>query len=327
MRRLGPGVGLLALLLLATPVLAHVPSFPTDNTAPERAVEVPDAVKSWAFYDELDGGEVAYYRFSLAPGDRVRAGTFTPQTNDFTPGIVLLSPALNESAAVPPGVRVPDGMGAAVVAGERPDRATYEPFTPAANYHTTRIDRPVEDATTYLLAVYEPANRSGPVGVSLGTAEAFSLTEFLRVPFDLVRTHLWEGKHPLVAVGPFLLTLVGGALVLGRHRERSWSLTRLAVAAGGLLVLASGVNTLVQMVIALTRTGLVPGALVTAVFVVVPLVAGTWVVAIARRPELRLTSRTRIRLGVAGVAAFVTWAGFLLGPALLVAVALSPRLR
>lgn len=320
------GLTVLVLVLLATPATAHVPSFPTDNTAPERAVAVPDAVKSWSFYDRLDPGQVRYYRFSLAAGDRLRVSAFTPSGGAFTPSIALMSPALNASDPVPPGVVVPDGMGVDVVDGERPATATYELFAPSANYHTADVDRTVASDCTYLVAIYEPANRSGPVGVAVGSAEEFSPAEYVTVPFDLVRTHLWEGQHPLVAVGPWLLTLVAGAAVASRRWRDGWGrdAVRIALVGGGLLVAATGVNTLVQMAIALSKTGPTAGALVTSAFVVVPLLCGGWVLWVATRDSLALSAWTRVGLAVAAAASLVTWAGFILGPVALFALALLP---
>ena len=321
-----PLVTLLAVVMLAAPVAGHVPSFPGENTAPDRALEVPDAAKSWSFYDELATGQVKYYRFSLSAGERLRVGTFTPGGGLFTPSLVVMSPSLNRSDPAPPGVSVPDGMGAVVVEGTRPEAPDYEPFTPAANYHTADVSRPVDEETTYLVAIYEPANRSGSVGVTIGYREEFSLTEYASVPFDLVAIHRWEGQHPFVVLGPLFMTLLGGVGVLyarGRDR-RGPGLVRYGLGVAGLVILGSGVNTAVQMGLALWRSGPTPGALVTAVFVVVPVVAGGWAVWLATRGDATFPLRTRVGLAIAGVAALATWAGFLLGPVVLLAVAVAP---
>jgi hypothetical protein len=193
--------------LLATPALAHVPAFPSDNTSPGGAVVVPDAATSWSFYDRLGSGETTYYRLSLEDDQRLRFGTFTPARGEFTPSVVLMSTSVTESDPVPARVSVPDGMGTIVFEGARPDAARYEPFTPSANDHTVTVDRRVEDGGAYLLAVYA-RERSAPVGVTVGYEEEFSATEYLTVPFDVVVIHLWEGQHPLLVFGPVLGTLL-----------------------------------------------------------------------------------------------------------------------
>lgn len=326
MNRVRVGVAVLVLALLAVPALAHVPTFPSENTAPERAVQPHDPVKSWSFYDRVEAGQVKYYRVTLSAGERLRVGTFTPKPGPFTPSVVVMGESIDGTGEVPAGVTVPDGMGATVVEGERPASASYEPFAPSADYHTVGIDRPVEEQTTYLIAVYEPGNRSGPVGVSIGYEESFTPTEYATVPFDLVRVHRWAGQHPLLVLGPFLLSLGAGAALVRDRRRPDWDAraVRYVAAAGALLVLGSAVGTAVQMGIALWTAGPTLAALVTAAFVVVPAIAGGWALSVALREDLALPARTRVGLLVAGLAALATWAGYLLGPALLAAVAATP---
>jgi hypothetical protein len=334
----------LVCLLVATPVAAHVPAFPEDNTSPERAVSVPVTDKSWSFYDSLERGQATYYRASLDAGERLRVGTFTPDGGEFTPSIVLLSESLNGTDEVPAGVTVPAGMNATVVEGERPVAASYEPFAPAAYYHTAELDRTVPDGGTYIVAIYEPANRSGEAGVALGYGERFSPVEYVTVPFDLVRVHRWENQHPLFVFGPWLVTFVLGSAFVASRREE-WAragsrqrdtegllhrthVTRLVLSGGALLVLATAAGTTLQMVVALGKTGPALAAIVTAVFVAVPVVCGGWALQVAVRDPLVLGDRTRIGLSVAAIASLATWAGFLVGPAILAAVAvLAPWLR
>lgn len=328
----------LVCVLVATPVAAHVPAFPEDNTSPERAVSVPVTEKSWSFYDSLERGQVRYYRASLDAGERLRVGAFTPDGGAFTPSIVLLSRSLNGTDEVPAGVTVPAGMNATVVAGERPETASYEPFAPAAYYHTTDLDRRVPDGGTYIVAIYEPENRSGQAGVALGYGERFSPGEFVIVPFDLVRAHLWENQHPLLVFGPWLVTFVlGGAFVTSRRGEWGWSdsrqhdrtgilhrehVARLVLSGGALLVLATAAGTTLQMVRALSKTGPALGAIVTGIFVAVPVVCGGWALQVAIREPLVLSARTRLGLVVAAATSLLTWAGFIVGPAMLGGVAL-----
>ena len=326
MRRLRTLLVLLVVLGLATPVLAHVPTFPADNTDPDRAVQVTDAAKSWSFYDSLESGEVAYYRVTVDADERLSVGTYTPLSGTFTPSIVVLSSSLNGSADVPPQVTVPDGMGAVVVQGQRPASASYEPFTPSANYHTAELSTPVDSRTTFLIAIYEPANQSGPTGVTIGYREAFSAVEYLTVPFDLVRVHAWEGQHPLVLVGPLLGTILVGGYAVGRRWRDAWGRApiRLAASGAGLLLVASGVNTAVQMGLALARTGPTLAAVLTAVFVVIPVVTGGWVLRFVLRNDFSLDTPRRLAFAIVGVTALGTWAGFLVGPLVLLGLAVLP---
>lgn len=313
-------------LLLASPALAHVPAFPDENSTPRDAVDVPDPVKSWSFYDALGAGQVTYYRATLQPGQRLAVGTFTPRQDGFTPSLVVMSHAVNASGVVPADVTVPGGMNAVVVQGERPGTASYEPFTPSANYHTARFEHEVGTERTYLIAVSETANRTGPVGVTVGYEEAFSTREYLTVPFDLVRTHLWAGQSPLLVLGPFLATVLAGLGVARRRWNGAWQdrPIRIALTGAGLLLVGTSVNTAVQLGIALLRTGLRTGALVTVVFVAIPAAGGIWAVWRGLAAEFGLTPRRRLGLAVTGGLALLTWAGFIVGPAVLIGLAVLP---
>ena len=142
-----------------------------------------------------------------------------------------------------------------------------------------------------------------------------------------MRTHRWEGQHPLVVLGPVVLTLLAGVGVLETRTRADWDrpVVRYALGAAGALVAGSGVNTAVQTVIALSKTGPTPAVLVTAVFVVVPLVCGGWVLRVALQDSFALGRRRRVGLVVSGVAALATWAGFIVGPAVVLVVAVVPR--
>jgi hypothetical protein len=321
-----PGAVLfLCLLIFAGPALAHVPAFPTANTAPDRAVTVHDPVKSWSFYDELSANQTNYYRLTLEGGQRLRVGTFTPVAGAFRPGIVVMSSALDRPGAPPHGVEVPADMGFVVIDGRRPPAPTYEPFAPAAYYHTATVSRSVDEEKTFLIAVYEPANRSGPVGVTVGYRESFTPMEYLLVPFSLVRTHLWAGLNPLLVLGPGAVMLISGVVSIRRRdREYASSVGTAGPLIAGLLIAGSGANTAVLQGVALARTGFQPGALLTLGYVLVPLAAGGWVVMWASRGESALTPKTRVGLALAGLAGLGTWAGFIVGPAAVLIAAAWP---
>jgi hypothetical protein len=325
MRYRGPALLVVVLLLFVTPVLAHVPVFATDNASPETAYPITDPAKSWSIYDRLDDRGVAYYELDLEAGDRLRVSVFTPVRGEFTPSLVLASPSMQSSGALPDRVRLPDGYGHEVVAGTRPAAAEYEPFAPSSFYDTVQVDRLVDDGGRYLLAVYTDEG-TGPVGLAVGREERFTPTEYVGVPLDLVRVHLWAGQHPVVVFGP-LVAVLGVGLYVGRRRLPDTGPTSVAAALGvaGLLYVGTAAGTAVQMAIALSRSGPTAGALVTAVFVVVPLLLGGWLLRRASTEAFDLSTGLRLALVAVGVLGFATWAGLLVGPTLALAVAVTPR--
>jgi len=327
MRYLKPALVVCALALLATPALAHVPVFATDNVSPDTAHRIPDAQKSWSVYDRLDGDRVTYYEFDLEAGDELVAGTFTPSDGPFTPSMVVMGPGIEGSGEVPDRVEVPDGMNATVVEG-RKDGPGYEPFTPAANYQTVEYEREVDRGGRYVLAVYEPDLESGSVGVFVGTREEFGPVEYATVPLDLIRVYLWEGDHPLLVFGPLGAVVLGG-LAYARNRRQGADWERpglrygLALSAGLLL----GTSTLMtlQLVLALAVTGPTVAAVVTVVFVLIPAGAGAWLLWLSTRDGFDLTRRTRIGLALAGLGGLVAWGGLVVGPVIALVAALFPR--
>jgi len=317
-------ISLGGLLLVAGTALAHVPEFPQDNDSPETALAVPNPAKSWVFYDRVPADGAAYYTVDLDAGDRLLLGLFTPRGGEFTPSLVLLSPAIEGRDDVPDAVTVPEGYGVRVIQGDRPDDAEYEPFTPAAFYSTVSYDRPVEAGGTYLVAVYGPERGRGPVGVVVGYEESFSVEEFLTVPIDRHRIHLWEGQSPALVFGPGLLILLGGLGVLARRLSGPNLTVRALLGVAALLFLAEAAGTVVQIGVALARSGPALGVLLTVAFVLVPAGIGVWLFRRALDDEFGPSRIRRATLVGAGVLGLLTWGGILVGPALTILAAVLP---
>jgi hypothetical protein len=314
----------IALLLLAGVALAHVPEFPRDNDSPERALSVPNPAKSWVFYDTLSPDGAAYYELDLETDDRLVSSLFTPRSAEFTPSLVLMSPTIEARDEVPESVTVPDGYGARVIEGERASRADYEPFTPAAFYSTVSVDRRVDAGGTYLIAVYAPESRAGPVGVVVGYEESFSAEEYLTVPFDRQRIHLWEGQSTGLVFGPGFLVLLGGLVVLGRGVSGAQLTIRTLLGLAALLFVAGAVSTAVQTAIAVSRAGFDGGAVLTATFVLIPGAIGVWLLRLALDDGLPTTRRAKVGVFVAGAIGLLTWGGYVLGPVVAMVVAVLP---
>jgi hypothetical protein len=317
---------LLAVSVLAAPAVAHVPDFATGNTSPATAHEVDPPTKSWAIYDSLERGQVRYYELQLEAGERLELALFTPDGGPFEPSMAVMSPAIEGSAEVPDRVTVPDGYGVEVVDGEKADQPTFEANAPAANYDVAEYERPVETDGRYLVAVYEPDERAGNVGVVAGDRESFTVVQYVTVAWDLPRIYLWGGDHPLVVFGPSLLVMVGGLLAVRRRLATVDDPgDRYALAGAGLLCVGTAANVLLQTLLVLLETGPTVAAVVPLVFVLLPATLGGAVVVRAVDPEFSLERRDRAFLAVAALFTLGTWAGFVVAPAALLAGAAAPR--
>lgn len=333
----------LGLAAVAAPALGHVPAFAADNDDPGNATYVDDSAKSWSFYDRVDANESAYYRTYLEAGDRLQVSTFVPRDDGRRPGFVVLSPALNGTAGVPAHVEVPEGYGARVVEPSGRPRAEYEPFTPAALYRSAELNVTVDTAGTYYVAAYDPEGEAGAVGVVVGYQESFGVEEYVTVPLDRPRIHAWEGQPAWVVYGPILLgvlgTLAAFAWWTGGDGDRSdgdggdgdrsdgsggdRTPRSVVLAAASALYAGGAAGVAVQTAVAAAIGGLTAGVLLTLAFVVVP-AALAWSLlgrAIDDRRPTRARRGALVAVAALGVA---TWAGFVVGPALVFVAAGLP---
>ncbi|WP_323676501.1 hypothetical protein [Halorubellus sp. PRR65] len=322
----------IALATVAAPALGHVPAFSADNDDPGNATYVDDPAKSWSFYDDVEANESAYYRTYLDAGERLQVSTFVPRDGDFRPGFVVMSPALNGTDGVPSHVEVPEGYGARVVDPDPAVDAEYEPFTPAALYRTAALNATVDTAGTYYVAAYEPDRGAGAVGVVVGHRETFGVEEYVTVPLDRPRIHEWEGQPAWFVYGPILLgalaTLGAFAWWTGGDREDATDggarTTRsLVLAVASALYGGGAAGVAVQTAVAASVAGVTLGVLVTLAFVAIPALLGWYLLgrAIGDRPSSRASRGTLLGVALLGVA---TWAGFVVGPALVVLAAFLP---
>ena len=319
-------------LLLVPAVQAHVPVTAADNEALETATFIHDPLKSWAVYGELRTGGVAnYYRVEMEQGQRLHLLLFTPEEDVFNPRLVVMGPGIESQGSVPAAaIEVPGGAGVMVIAGERAEQASYEPFTPASYYELVDIDINVNASGTYYVAVYEPS-QGGSYGLALGYQEEFGVTEWIQVPLDTIAIHQWEGQSLGFILAPLLGTVAAGFLVLFMRKKTGafvlQSLFGWLGSCAGLLYLGGGAITLTQMVIALRRTTLTPSVMLTLVFVLLPVIAGIALVRVATHTHDSVAPKTRVKMAVLGFVGLFIWAGLVIGPALAIVTSIVPSAK
>jgi hypothetical protein len=326
--------GWLAVLLIVALIVAaqaHVPLSGGGNDHLEHALVVEDPTKSWVVYDRLDGGGTAkYYRFEMEEGQELRLSVFTPERSAFSPGMVVMGPGIAPSGTVPPFVEVLQGARVAVVPGQAPEEAEFEPFTPAAIYPGAAYSATVPAGGTYYVAVFDPDD-GGAFGLVVGFREEFSPIEFLLVPFAVIGIHRWEGQPLAFILAPLALALVAGAglLALGlRRNEISLCCLFGWVAVGaGLLYIGTGLMLLLQVAVALDKTGLVPAGVLPLVYVLIAVILGAFAIRTGLARNGRPSRRGGVFMVVIGLLGFFTWAGLLLGPVLALAAGVLGILR
>ena len=311
---------LISIIFLPT-ISAHVPKESGDNDNIDQALHIDNPLKSWVIYDEISKPrQVRYYSFNLKEGDRLKISIFTPEKGEFSPNLMIMTPSgyIYEPALV--FVEIPEGYDFIIIEGVRPTEADYEPFTPSANYRIVDYDETVEIGGKYYIAVYEQEH-AGNFGIAIGYVESFSLNEWLLIPYDVINIHLWEGQNIGFILAPLIIIFITGKIFLFyRHFKQKKSPSHVntwLASIAALLYIGSGGILLNQMIIALSKTGMNPSAIVTFIFMMIPIILGIAILKITLQEKNELQKKERIYLIIYGISGLFLWAGLIIGPIIL----------
>jgi hypothetical protein len=319
---------LVLILCLAFPAHAHVPVSADGNYAISTALPVEKPTKSYVIYGDLhDAGEVAWYQMHMNPGDRFVLSLMTPGYNTPVPDMIVMSPGTTSSFDGLPGkVSVPQGYSAEIIRGERPHKAEYEPFSPAAIFEVASYSKEITAPQLWYLAVVSPADETR-YSIAVGYEEEFTPSEWVLVPVNVISTHLWEGQSIITILTPFLAVVILGFVMIARREKRKGShLTYscwLATIAG-LCYLGGAAIILMQMMRAMAVTGPSLSGALTLVFAIIPMALGIWALRMGRSSSLR-TRQSRVFLVLIGILGLVFWAGLIIGPVLAIGAAVLPE--
>jgi hypothetical protein len=323
----------LAFGALFTPIVsAHSPVFPGTNTSLNSAYVVNDPTKSWALYTTLQPGQVQYYRFDVTQGESIYVQLYknTEASNlGFVPSFVLMGPGLTSNGTVPANVAVPPGASSIVMQGQQPDKATYEGFGPGSFYDLGSVDVKAPATGTYYVAVYDAAN-GGAYGLAIGERETYTPTEYVLIPYNVFQVHLWEGQNPLVILAPLYLTVIVGLGILVMRSNLHASLRSpftLLGALAGLIFIGMGAYNLAQMLLAISRSSVESEAIITLIFVLVPIILGILALRVALRRREQTGMGPRVAIFVLGAVALFAWTGLYVGPALALLASIMPAYR
>ena len=323
-----PALALLfAALFVAAIVQAHVPLAQVENTRLGTAMRIDDPEKSYVVYAELSGrGEAQYYRFDFRQGERWTLSLMVPEPGGFVPDLVVMGPDVPAFGTPPPAVEIPANARVRHIGGIAPRVAEYEPFTPSAVYEVASYQQEIGAAGTYYAVVYAPAS-GGRYSLAPGYREEFTPSEWLLVPISVVNTRLWEGQPAWLVFAPLFVVLIAAAAAIVawglRNPLPSSFFAILGGAAGLLYIGTSGMQTL-QAGLALAKTGFSEGVVLTAIFILIPLVLGIAALIIALRADRPVTVGRRIAIAVVGALGLVFWAGLVVGPVLALAASVVP---
>jgi membrane protein CcdC involved in cytochrome C biogenesis len=322
----------LSLFCIAAPVLAHAPLLPGNNEDLGSATFIPDPTKSWALYGELhEGGEAQYYRFDIRQGERIHVSLFTTASSEdetFLPGLILMGPGIPEMDTAPPYVETLPHAGLLAMQGSRAAEATFEGFSPGVFVELAEISQEAPADGTYYIVVYSSV-RGGHYGLAVGDREAFTLSEWILIPFSLLAIYLWERQNLLVILAPAITVfIVGIAMILRRGRRNlpldmpGWS-----ASVAGLLFLATGATVFSQLLFALSYSSPDSFVIVTILLGIIPVILGIATLRLAFRHSGHWTAGSQAWLFILAVLAIAAWSGYLIGPILAAVAGIIPSLR
>ena len=306
---------ILLLFLSASIVYAHTPlDTEGENNSPETAIIIDDPTKSWTLYEELE--TVDYYKVHLHESEELRVSLYVSIWGDehFTPSLVVMGPDIMGNDEPP--FEHPEDLGRIIIQGERPDKPDYEPFTPASYYYIAAYRHVASVEGDYYVAVYDQEH-GGRYGMALGYRETFTLVEWLKIPLDLVRIHIWEEQSLLLLIGPPAIAFLYGLYYAFIQRSPQ-NMTQTLGTIASLLFISSSVMTLTQMLVYLFAAGFSGSAILTLFFVASQLGLGVL--------GVRESDKTWVIWIGLGLGGFFTWAGWIIGPILAIGAGISDKL-
>jgi len=311
---------------------AHVPLFMEGGHSLDDAVPIENPTKSWVIYSLIhEAAEPHYFYFDLPAGARIRLMLMVPVPEaavGFRPELALMGNGLTNLSTPPAYLEIPSGAGVMILEPTTP-HPEYEGFTPTAFAQLYDLDIAAPTTGRYYLAYYEPS-MAGNFAIAIGYEESFSFVEWVTIPFTVLVTHLWNHQSPVGLVAPVLITLLLGFVLLFWRfpslRSKEHLLTWTGISAG-LLFIASGVFLFYQMGLALLLVPVNAQIGITLLFATLPIVLGVFAIRGCISSDWRHQPRQLIILFVLSLLALFLWAGWIIGPLLLLITTIIPTIQ
>lgn len=329
---LGWSLAIIATIMVAFPVVsAHSPQFSGDNESLDGAKTVDEPTKSWVIYNTLhEGGEAQYYKMEFREGEEITVMlTVPPDYADkgFVPGMVMMGPGLVDNGTLPVYVEKVPGAGIHVFPGTLPPRADYEPFSPSAIVTVADVFVTAPQNGTYYIAVCDDFT-GGNYGLAIGSRESFTVEEWLLIPFDSYRIYLWEGQQTWAVIAPSIVTFFLAVAMMGAISRRRGGIDIMwcILTFSGALMMASATMLIYQMIYAVSQSDLTDLLAVTVFIAGIGAMLGfvTFKIAYQDRRLTMVRVSTRTWLIVIFIVGLATWAGWVVGPALVALAAVLP---
>jgi hypothetical protein len=315
---------LVTLFILPTTAMAHIP-IGGGGESLDTATEVIEPLRSWVSYTELhEGGEPNYFKANFSAGERIDIRLSIPielVETDFRPILVIMGPGLINQSTAPTYLEIPEGAGVMVFDAE-PEFAEFEGFTPSAFYLVADVDFPSPETGTYYFAIYEP-DSGERYSIVFGHLEVYSLWDWTSIPLNTILVRSWDGLDYVEIFAPYAgAFMIGLALLLYRKPSLGREVKPLYLVgiAGSLMIGATGLTIIRDTINALLGAPVNVLIIMTIIVIVNSFLGGFFAtrILVKEKPSVK----EHIMLIIIGVVSLFLWAGYIVGPTLLILVSL-----
>lgn len=324
-------VAVVTLLTVAGSASAHIPIVPVGGTTLGTAVVIDDPWKSWFYYSSLAVDQPHYYQFDASAGERIRFMVNVPiEEGDrgFAPTFVLMGPGVANQGSAPGFLETP-ATGGVMVIEPTALESEFEGFTPLAQYITTDLNMSAPETGTYYIAVYEETT-AGRYALVTGYVEAYSIVQWITVPFMAITILMWTGQAWWMILTPMLLPLIIGLVfIFLKHREAltKENMPSLIGTMAGFLFVGSGISIFSQMIYALLYAPANWTIIASVIFGSLPLLLGLGLVKLVHTAGWTESIGKGITIIIVAVIGLFVWAGLIVGPLLAILSGLIPIVK
>jgi len=287
-----------------------------------------ETVPQYYTFDVEETGDLVYVELSRAP---------QRSEDSFWPGIVLMGPAplqvdFPSNAELPSDVDVPLGYDYRVLRLEEdiePD-GTFEGLPPSAYFELVTLSMNELQAGIYFVAVFSHETPGNYVLI-YGVDKGFSFVDFLGGALIAADTWSWAGVNIGIVLIPLILTIVGGIALMcyeacyKRHSPQTWY--SWVVCLGAFVVMGQAWVILEMLVMFIFRTS--PSSIstiwVSVIFIVLIFIVSLIIIFLGLLVQTNVL--VRILLVVLALGCIALWAGYYVGPLMIIVGALLPTTR
>ncbi len=339
------------LAVFSTPASAHVPIYESGGPSMATALPIPDPSVSYATYAEFKEDrltETQFYSIDVSAGHNQYIELDVPsEYRMFTPILILIGPGLagpDESTSYLLSrleLNLTSGYGAKSWNFSGPlDEEEFEPFTQVTLLKRQSLNVTLPESGIYYIAVARVIDTHGLALIAVmdakyilvtGTEEKFTIVDYVLIPYDWVKGHLFWNENPLIFLLPTYLITLGGLLFLLYMRrthptssavgpQRAGQAVFYAALGGGLLMAAGGVNQLLYLFgnpLFTLGVGETIVMMLQGIGIVLGIVAIRLSFSLVKPAKLRRLAVSAIIF----VSALIVGAGFIIGPIAFIAAA------